>query len=41
MITTRTTPFDFNSGLDLIETVEAADLGKELPQRRWAEFPAA
>jgi Xaa-Pro aminopeptidase len=40
MITTRTTAFDFNAGLDLIETVEAADLGKELPQRRWAEFPA-
>lgn len=40
MITIRDTAFDFNAGLDAIEPVGAADLGKVLAGRPWAEFPA-
>jgi Xaa-Pro dipeptidase len=39
MITVRDKVYDFNSGLDLIEGVRAEDLGKQLPDRPWAEFP--
>ena len=40
MITIRDTAFDFNAGLDAIERIEHTDLGKTLPSRPWAEFPA-
>lgn len=40
MITIRETPYDFNAALDRIEKVVAADLGKVLPSREYAEFSA-
>jgi Xaa-Pro aminopeptidase len=38
MITPRTTPYNFNAALDIIEPLTAADLGKKLEAKEWAEF---